>query len=120
MRRPEAALQRAVAKFLTMALPVNAWFTAINPNPSKGKIAGAISKAMGAKAGVPEILIVHQGRVHWVELKATKRTVSMAQRETAIDLAFAGCADLLVCRSIGEVAMALAEWGIPCKARVAA
>ena len=118
--RPEAALQRAVVAYLAMALPDDAWFTAINPNPTKGVVAGAIAKSLGAKAGVPDILIIHKGRARWVELKAPKGRISEAQRDTIAELNIAGCPSPAICQSIGEVAMALAEWGIPCRARVAA
>lgn len=119
-RRPEAALQKAVVEFLYAALPEDAWFTAINALPMKGIVAGVVMKAMGQRAGVPDILIIHKGRACWVELKAPKGTLSNIQCETAADLIVAGCHGPVTCRSVGEVAMALAEWNIPCKARVAA
>ena len=73
---------------------------------------GMILRGMGLKAGVPDVLIVHEGRAHWVELKAPRGVLSEAQRSTLALIAAAGC-PWVVCRSLDELRGALHGWGIP-------
>jgi hypothetical protein len=70
-RVTEQQLHRAVARFLDLALPHDAWWTTI-PAGGGGRVRGAQLKAMGYKAGTPDILIVYRGRALFIELKAPK------------------------------------------------
>ena len=117
MNRPEQALQQAVARYLDVALPDDAWWTAI-PAGGGGRLRGAILKGMGYKAGTPDILIVWQGRAYWIELKAPKGAVSKAQVATFERLRYAG-ATVDVCRSVHEVADMIEAY-FPTKASVSA
>jgi hypothetical protein len=116
---PEADLQRAVVQYLAVALPPEAWFTAINPRPLKDARTAAFSKALGMKAGCPDLLLVYKGRALFIELKAGRGYVTGAQEFMHAQLRVAG-AEVAVCRDIGEVCHALNRWGIPTRARVAA
>jgi hypothetical protein len=108
---PEQRLQRAVADYLAWTLLPPTWFTAI-PAGGGGELRGRILKGMGLRAGVPDILIVHEGRAHWVELKSARGSLSEAQRTTHSALTATGC-PVVVCRSLEEVQGALWAWGIP-------
>lgn len=118
MKRPEQALQQAVARFLDAALPPHVFWTAI-PAGGGGRLRGAILKGMGYKAGTPDLLIVHQGRAFWIELKADGGRLSPAQKEVGEDLIIAGCR-YAVCRSLDDVTVTLSEWNVPTRAKVAA
>lgn len=117
MTRPEQDFQMQVARYLDLALPGDAFWTAF-PAGGGGKIRGAILKGMGLKAGVPDILIVHEGRALFLELKAGRGRISPAQAKTHGDLWEAG-SPVAVCRSLSEVQMVLLRWAIPLKARAA-
>ena len=111
---PEEAIQRAVATFLDVALPIDAvWFHP--PNGGwRSKAEAGIFKAMGVKAGVPDIVVVYQGQAMFIELKPPGRSLSANQREFAQTLAAAG-AWFQVAHSIDEVAGYLRGWGVPLK-----
>ena len=115
MRHPEQALQRAVAHYLNLALPDDAWFTAF-PAGGGGRVRGAILKGMGLKAGVPDILIVWRGRAYWLELKAPGGRLNMAQGVTFHRL-WRCDSPAVVARNLDDVWQALTEWGIPSRAR---
>ncbi len=56
----EESLQRTVADYLALCVPVppaGPWWTAVNPIPAKSRAAAGISKAMGLKAGTPDIVM---------------------------------------------------------------
>jgi hypothetical protein len=112
MLRPEAALHKTVKRYLDLVLPKSAWWSSIAHGEGGGKIRGAQWKSRGAKAGVPDILIVFGGTAHWVELKSAKGQLSPAQKECAEHLLHAGCQYKLA-RSIDDVRVALAAWQIP-------
>lgn len=122
MRRPEAALQRACIGYLRL-LPApergGPYWTAINPNPAKGKVHGAISKSLGAKAGVPDLLLVWRGKAIFIELKAKGGRLSDVQRAAASEITLAGGLWAEI-RSTEELVEFLGTIGLPVPGRVAA
>ncbi len=116
MKRPEAVLQRQVAGYLSWALPPDCWFTSIAHGSRGGGDAawlrGAIWKGMGARSGVPDLLLVAQGRALFVELKAPKGRLSEAQMGCHAEIMAAG-GQVAVCRSLDDLREALSTWGIP-------
>lgn len=117
-RTPEQALQITVAEYLDWALPADAVYTAINPVPAKSKAAAGLSKVMGLKPGVPDILIIWRGAPYLIELKAKGGKVSDVQLAMIDRLSSTG-ASCAVCHSPEAVIGHLIEWGFPLKARVA-
>lgn len=118
MQRPEQALQKAIAQFLAVALapaPVGPFWTAINPIPSKTKAVAGLSKAMGLRAGVPDLLLIHRGRAHFVEVKAGSGRESVAQKRAAEELRHHG-ATYHVCRSLDDMASILTAIDVPMRA----
>jgi hypothetical protein len=115
---PEQSLQKTVASYLDLALPADAVWTAINPVPAKSKAAAGLSKAMGMKAGWPDLLIIWNGQCHAIELKAGNGRLSTAQIGIAANFDEAG-AFWERCKSLDEVAATLKTWGIPLRARAA-
>ena len=110
----EEQLHRSVAQYLNVALPDAACWTTI-PAGGGGKIRGAHLKAMGYRAGWPDIEIVWRSRVYYIELKAEKGAVRPNQKDCHADLLAAG-APVAVCRSIPAVEGTLQAWGFPLKA----
>jgi hypothetical protein len=120
MNHAESALQKAVAQFLTLALPPTAWWTAIGHGGfALDAKTGARMKAMGVKAGVPDLLIIWDGHAGFIELKAAGGKLSPAQHVTRTALRNAGCY-YGVENSVEGVDNRLRCWGIPLRASVGA
>ena len=112
VRRPEQALHKPVADLLSAILIPPTWFSTF-PSGGGGKVRGSILKGLGLKAGVPDLLIVHEGRAYWIELKAPKTgRLSEAQKVTQPALRAAG-SPVANLRTIDEVLRWLALWNIP-------
>lgn len=114
-KRPEQALQIAVANFLRLALRAPTAWTAF-PAGGGGKIRGALLKVMGLKAGWPDVLVLHpmglNTLVVGIELKAKKGRLSEAQIETCEAL-WAANARYIECRSLEDVQRCLERAGVP-------
>jgi hypothetical protein len=111
MNYPESELHKAVAKYLSLVLCKGTWWTSIAHGETADFKRGARMKARGAKAGVPDILIVDNGSCFWIELKAAGGTISSKQAQCHAELLTAG-ARVAICRSVDGVADILALWGI--------
>lgn len=99
----EEAFHVQVAQYLHLALPDGAvWHHSPNEGRRGWKAQRAI-KAMGVRKGWPDIEIVWQGRVYFVELKVKPNRPSKAQRETLAALEAAGC-PVVVAYRLDEVA----------------
>lgn len=115
----EQQLHEAVVQFLGLALPPHAvwWHTA---NQGQRTIGAAMKlKRMGLLAGIPDIAVLHAGKLVFLELKRHGGEASDAQIATAGRLRAAG-AYVSFCRTLGEVECALRHAGIPLSARMAA
>lgn len=86
---PEDNFHKAVAQFLDFALPEDACWTTI-PAGGGGKVRGARLKAMGYKAGWPDLQICYRGRLIVIELKAPGKTPSKVQKAMHEKLILAG------------------------------
>lgn len=78
----------------------------------RSRVEAAILKAMGVIAGIPDILIIHEGHAFFLEFKAEEGRLSDAQIETT-DLLLAAGAPVGVARNFEEVIALLDEWKIP-------
>lgn len=116
-RQSELALHKAVAKYLDLALdPQTTWWTTIG-HGGGGPKHGARLKAMGVKAGVPDILIVHKGgHAFFIELKAGRGRASKMQLKVWYTLQALETRTAAV-KSLAELASTLLYWGIPIRAR---
>ena len=114
-RHEEDDLQMAVVGFLRWSLPDDATFTHIPLGGQRHKRAAQRLVGLGTKAGWPDLLIVHQGRALFIELKAPGGALSAVQKQAIAKLIYCG-AEVLVCRSVPEVEAALREAGVPLRA----
>lgn len=116
----EAAVHKAIADYMSDALPHDAFWTTI-PLGGGGKIRGAQLKRAGVKQGTPDMLVVYQGRAIFLEIKtpAKQSRVSDPQRLCHADIAAAG-APVAVVRSTVDVECFLRNQGLPLKATVSA
>lgn len=96
-------MHRSVAQWLNVALTDKAfWFHPPNGGSRSKAEAGAF-KAMGVKAGVPDIIVIYGGVVHAIELKPKGRYPSKAQRDCHLELVNSGARVLPIARSIDDV-----------------
>lgn len=113
-RQVEGEFQKQVMKLLKIMLPRKTWMTSIE-HRGPGAARGRVLKGMGVVSGVPDILLLWEGRTHWLELKAPKGVVSNVQRVCHAELEQAG-SPTAVCKTLDEVIAALRGWGIPLRA----
>ena len=105
----EAALHKAVAEFLNWTLKPPFFFTTF-PSGGGGKVRGAQLKAMGLKAGVPDIYIAGPGgRTLWIELKTAQGRLSRVQGSIIGTLYLLGH-QVEICRSVQEVQRVVSSW----------
>ena len=115
MRQRELQIQKQAMRFLDAALP--SYIRAIHiPNGGRRDArTGAMLKAAGVKAGVPDIALIKQGgAVAFIEIKTDKGRPSPAQEEW-FDWFDQNSIPYAVCRSLGDVQTALMDWNIQLK-----
>lgn len=119
MNHEEFKLQRSVVQYLEAVLPPppeGPCWTAINPLPGSSAKQGAMAKAAGVKAGMPD-LIVFDSPILCVELKRPGEKPTKKQASLHAMLALAGVV-VKTCTSIAEVQRALVEHGIKLRGRM--
>lgn len=114
---PEFRLHCAVATWLTVCLKPPAWWTSLEHGVKLPPATWRRMQRIGVRAGIPDILVVHDGRCHWIELKAGKNSTTEAQDVTHERLRAAGC-PVVVCRSTDDVRANLMAWGVPIRERM--
>ena len=103
-RRLEQDLHRARAKFLDLALPPDAIWCHYPAGGKRSPIEARVFKSLGVKAGIPDLLLFHNGRVYAVELKAPgSRGLTDVQREMHRRLEVCGVPCCVV-RTVDELA----------------
>lgn len=117
--QPEQALHRSIAQLLERVLPADAFWFHVPNGGKRNKIEAGILKALGVRAGVPDILILFRGRLYCLELKAPGGKLSVHQKTTIARMEAAG-AQIAVARSIDDVVRELGVWGVTPGVRVAA
>lgn len=108
----EAQLHLAVAQYLDAVLLPPTWWSTI-PLGGGGRIRGAQLKARGVKAGIPDILILHEGRLYGLELKVGYGKQSLIQLSTEREMLDAGMAANSVAKSLDDVRYILNYLCIP-------
>jgi VRR-NUC domain len=119
MKRPEEALHRAVTQYLDLVSGhcETFWWCHYPAGGARTKAEGGVLKALGVKAGVPDIGLVSDGVAFFLELKSVSGALSPAQRETVARLQLHG-ARVGVARSLEEVDHLVADvWRLPMKLR---
>lgn len=112
MARNEAEfrLQCAVAEHLRLLRNDGVYYTAIPMGEHRSKKAAARVKAMGGRAGAPDILVIVHGVAYGLELKAAKGRQSEVQAFTEREWNMAGGA-YAIATGIDEALNLLRRWG---------
>lgn len=126
MNRPEQALHRSVVSFLRVVLPKPWVFFHPANGGSRSKAEAGIFKAMGVRAGIPDLVLLGPRelapfglkipQVVCIEFKAPKGSLSPAQKDTIAALAELGIETHIV-RSIDEAEAVLRGLGVPLKGK---
>jgi hypothetical protein len=116
MNRPEEALQRTVVDYLWIAAPPELfWFAVPNQRGTRTKAEMGVLKALGVRAGVPDLCFLWAGRFLGIELKATSGVLTDAQEKAWMDIEAAG-GSYAACRSLDQVVDRLKAFGVPLRA----
>jgi len=113
----EQRLQREIVQYLQLVLPdppEGPVWTAVNPVPAKSRAAAGKSKAMGLRAGWPDLMFVWRGQVLPIEIKAPGGRAPQYQRGVHAQLAAAGAPVRLV-RGVEDMQAVLRDAGVPLK-----
>ena len=108
----EYQLQIAVVKYLRLKASRDWIFFSIAAGDNKlGAKQGALRKARGVVAGVPDMILIRKrdGATHWIELKAGVGKLSEKQRQFHKQLTNAG-QQVATCYSLNDVEEKLNEW----------
>jgi hypothetical protein len=89
-KRAEDAIQRVLLQHLRLRAPRDCFFTHFPAGGIRSPIEAAILKGLGVRAGVPDLLIVFEGTLYGLELKADGRKRTALQEETQDALRRAG------------------------------
>ncbi len=117
--RPEESLQKAIVAFLGVALPPDSFMFAVpNQRGTRKRFEMGILKAMGARAGCPDLVILHRGRFIGLEVKAPKTGRLSDHQATVADQIVQAGGFYSVVRSVEEVERCLRAWGVILRATV--
>lgn len=109
----EGVIQRGIVQYLNTVLTKTHRIFAI-PNASRRTHGGHAGNAVpGLRKGVPDLMIVGQGRAYFIEVKTPSGKLSPEQSEWADWCVVSGGAGWCCARSIDDVRRALSHWGIP-------
>lgn len=113
------------AAYLDRVLPEDAvWWHTANQGHGLGRTPRALMdarkmamklKSMGMKSGIPDILILWQGRLYVTDAKSRTGNLTESQKEMLPKLERAGAAVKPTFRSLDELESHLTTWGIPLK-----
>jgi hypothetical protein len=108
--RLEQQFQIALVEHLRWRAPRDMWWCHYPSGGRRNAVEAAILKSMGTKPGVPDLLLVKDGKFFALELKVLGGRLSRAQVECHEDLRRAG-AMVDVATGIDESLKILTEWG---------
>jgi hypothetical protein len=111
IRRPEQAIQKAVFQHIRArgVAGLVAWHT---PNGGHRKpIEGAIFKSLGVRAGVSDVIAVHEGKIFALELKSEGGRPTEAQLAFLGDMERAGAFTALP-TGLDDALATLEAWGL--------
>ena len=107
----EEITHRAVVAHLERRALPGVFFIHVPNGEFRRPGAGGRLRAMGTRAGVPDLLLLRAGRLYGLELKRQSGKVNDAQRETMADLTNAG-ATVAVAYGLDQALAQLTAWGL--------
>jgi hypothetical protein len=89
-RRPEDQIQKAVLEHLRLRGPRTAYWFHVANGGGRSPIEASILKGLGVRAGVPDLIIIHDGKTFGLELKADGNRPTKLQIEAQDAMRAAG------------------------------
>jgi hypothetical protein len=89
-QQPEYKLQCAVVQHLKLRQKPGVYWAAIPNGEVRSARSGARLKAMGVRAGAPDLFVIAGGRANAIEFKHGNGRLSPAQKQAAIEWEAAG------------------------------
>lgn len=111
MKRPEQAIHQAVVAHLNARAESRTFFWHTPNEGKRGWVNAAALKAMGLVAGVPDLLILHGGKMYALELKAPGGRLTPSQRLVMERMSECG-ATVAAVFALDEAIITLECWGI--------
>ena len=109
--QPEAQLQRAVLEHLRWRGVPGLFVFHYPAGGGRSPVEAAIFKSLGVVAGIPDILIVYQGRLYALELETAHGRLTATQAETQERLRAAGTI-VATAVEIDAALERLEQWGL--------
>jgi hypothetical protein len=110
-RRPEQELQRAVLQHLAWRGARGIFVFHYPGGGWRSPVEAAIFKSLGVVAGIPDLLIIHDGRIFALELKVAGGHLTPIQVDTQARMRAAG-ATVGTAVEIDAALERLGEWGL--------
>ena len=98
-KTPEQDLQKSCIQWLKVQKPKDLFWTAINPVSFKTENVRRYSAAMGMKAGVPDMLFIHNSKTFFIEMKSAKGSLDDTQKNVIFEINDCGV-HVYVCKSL--------------------
>ncbi len=111
MKRPEAAIQRAVFQHYRARGAPDTFMFAVPNGGRRGAIEAVNFKREGVTPGVPDLIAIRGGEVFALELKAPKGRTSDAQKDVHGLMRKAG-AHVGIAQGLDQALIMLEFWGI--------
>ncbi len=111
MKREEDQIQRAVVQHLRARGAPGLVFFHVPNGGRRGKIEGAIFKAMGVRAGVSDLILVHDSKIFALELKTETGRPTESQLAFLTDIDRAG-AYTAIAPGLDRALGTLEAWGL--------
>ncbi len=113
--QPEQQIHKAVVQHLRQrGMPGIVYFHVPNGahmGGRRGRVQGGIGKGMGVRAGVSDLILVREGHVYALELKAgDKSRPTVDQMQFASDMNAAG-GHAVICHDLDRALRCLESWG---------
>jgi hypothetical protein len=109
--QPEAQIQRTIFDHLRQRGVADVFFWHPFSGGFRRPKEAAIYKGLGAIAGLPDVMILHQGKLYCVELKVEGGRLSEAQEQVLIKLRDAG-AMATHAHGLDQAIRILESWGL--------
>jgi len=109
--RPEQQIQRAVIEHLRRRGEPGAFAFHPANGGARRPIEAAILKSLGVIAGVPDVIVIHDGRCYGLELKADGGRVTAVQAQCHEAMRAAGAVVGVAC-GIDAALAQLVAWGL--------
>lgn len=106
---PEEELQRAVVEWLSLRR-LSCWWCHVPNGGATSWAKGGVMKAMGVRAGAPDLLFLGARRSGGIELKAPRGRQSATQRAVEAEFRRLGIG-YAVARDLDQVEAVLERWG---------